>query len=443
MVDYTNNKVDGHDGSVHSDQNNSISSISNNMPTMTSRSSSRLTGDETGNGATATTSSSSNSPTSVGSLSDSDHLSTDDGGLNMKDVEMASPLLGSQLEPGGAMSPPSCQKTSPPTSGLNSSYLDWCMLKVKHHGQVLSACSFYSFCSVSMVLVNKSLASSYNHLIEGDLNILLVVAQAVVAVFCVDLCKRLKLVDYPKFSWSTAKQWAPVNIFFCMMLFTGMASLQFNSVPMVTIFKNVTNITTTAGDYFFFGNKPEFLVLVAFGIMLGGAVAAAWNDISISFLGMFWMVLNCLSTSGYVIYMKHATKTVELSKWGMVFYNNVLCVAFLLPVAAARGELNIFLTTPAIQTTDYYTKNVFAGVVGFLLNFASLNCVSVTGPTTYAIVGSLNKIPVAILGYIIFDSVISEETWFFIGISMCGGFLYSYAKLRSSSSGPRTKGSLK
>ena len=168
MVDNTN-KADDRDVSLFNDQSNNNSSIiSSNMTTMTSRSSSRLAGDDTGKGGTATTAtSSSNSPTSVGSLSDSDHASTDDGGLmNMKDVEMASPLLGSQLEPGGAMSPPSCQRTSPPTSGLNSSYLDWCMLKVKHHGQVLSACSFYSFCSVSMVLVNKSLASRYVQLPE-------------------------------------------------------------------------------------------------------------------------------------------------------------------------------------------------------------------------------------------------------------------------------------
>jgi GDP-mannose transporter len=299
-------------------------------------------------------------------------------------------------------------------------------------------CASHSVDRTFIFLPRFCLTFSYNHLISGDLNILLVVVQAAVAVVCVDLCKRLGLVDYPKFSWAAAKQWAPVNIFFCLMLFTGMASLQFNSVPMVTIFKNVTNITTTAGDYVFFGNKPEFLVVVAFGIMLGGAVAAAWNDISISFLGLFWMLLNCLSTSGYVIYMKHATKTVELSKFGMVFYNNVLCVLFLLPVAIARGETQVFLTTPAIHTTDYYTKNLFAGMLGFMLNFASLNCVSVTGPTTYAIVGSLNKIPVAILGYIIFDSAISEETLFFIAVSMCGGFLYSYAKLRSSSPGQRT-----
>lgn len=271
-------------------------------------------------------------------------------------------------------------------------------------------------------------------MIEGDLNILLVVFQAIVAVIAVEFCKCLKWVEYPNFSFATAKEWAPVNIFFCAMLFTGMASLQHNSVPMVTIFKNITNIITTIGDFYFFGSSSEPLVIVAFGIMLGGAVLAAWNDISVSVTGLFWMILNCFACSGYVLYMKFATKTVKLSKFGMVFYNNLLCVFFLLPAAMAMGQVKVFAETKLIHTPDYLNKNAFAGLVGFLLNFASLNCVSLTGPTTYAIIGSLNKVPIAIIGYFIFDSTISNDTWFFISVSMAGGFLYSYAKLQTANS---------
>lgn len=272
---------------------------------------------------------------------------------------------------------------------------------------------------------------SYNHLTDGDLNILLVVFQAVVAVICVEICKFMKWVEYPDFNLRTARLWAPVNVLFCLMLFTGMMSLQYNSVPMVTIFKNVTNILVTVGDYYCFGQVPEMLVLVAFGVMLSGAIAAAWNDISVSPQGLFWMAANCCSTAGYVLYLKFATKNVKLSKFGMVFYNNVLCTFFLLPAAIGMGQVTSFLQTPAIHTADYFTKNAFAGFVGFFLNFASLTCVAATGPTTYAIIGSLNKVPVAILGYILFDNIITAETWFFISVSMCGGFLYSYAKIQA------------
>jgi GDP-mannose transporter len=213
------------------------------------------------------------------------------------------------------------------------------------------------------------------------------------------------------------------------MLFTGMASLQHNSVPMVTIFKNITNIVVTVGDYYCFGTKAGGMVILAFAVMLSGAVAAAWNDIEMSTLGVFWMAMNCVSTAGYILYMKFATKNVKLSKFGMVFYNNVLCTLFLLPCAIVMGQVTIFLKTPAIHTMDYFLKNFFAGFVGFFLNFASLTCVAATGPTTYAIVGSLNKVPVAILGYILFDNVITNQTWFFIAVSMSGGFLYSYAQI--------------
>jgi GDP-mannose transporter len=285
--------------------------------------------------------------------------------------------------------------------------------------------------------------NSYNHYIDGDLNILLVVIQAVVAVMCVEGCKHMGWVEYPNFSLETAKQWAPVNLFFCAMLFTGMASLSTNSVPMVTVFKNISNIMTTTGDYIFFGNRPEPLVMAAFGVMLTGAVAAAWNDISLTPIGLFWMLANCASTAGYVLYMKFATQQVQLSKFGMVFYNNILCTIFLLPVAFVLGQVKLLAHTDDIHTFDYAFKNIFAGLVGFFLNFASLNCVQATGPTTYAIVGSLNKIPVAFLGYILFDSVIDFDTWCYIAVSMFGGFLYSYAEIQKANKNRGTKGSVR
>lgn len=59
----------------------------------------------------------------------------------------------------------------------------------------------------------------------------------------------------------------------------------------------------------------------------------------------------------------------------MIFVNNVLCIAFLLPAAYAMGEISLFLETTAIRTTEYATKTLLAGFVCFFFNFALLNCV--------------------------------------------------------------------
>lgn len=309
----------------------------------------------------------------------------------------------------------------------------------------IAACVLYSTCSVSMVLSNKYLASSFNSDV-ADIKVLIVVIQAIISVACVQTCKYSfgnsgnsskntgKHFSYPGFKLETAKQWAPVNILFCVMLFSGMASLQYNSVPMVTIFKNMSNVVTAFGDYYFYGNNhvTNTLVIISFAITFFGAILAAWNDISITSIGLFWISINCLSTAGYVLYMKYAATYVKLSKFGMIYYNNLLCFLFLLPVAILKKQIYTFWITPDLHTIQFFFVAVFTGCMGFFLNFASLNCVATTGPTTYVVVGSFNKVPVALLGYFLFSSNINKETWFFITISLCGGFLYSYATIKKT-----------
>lgn len=134
--------------------------------------------------------------------------------------------------------------------------------------------------------------------------------------------------------------------------------------------------------------------------------------------------------SSFVLLIFESFSSGSLTNSRHLRCSNVLCTLFLFPVTLLNGEFNTFTSTPSLHTIDYATKNAFAGFVGFFLNFASLNCVAQTGPTTYAMIGSLNKIPIAIFGYFIFDNAISEETWTFISISLMGGILYTVAKLR-------------
>ena len=93
------------------------------------------------------------------------------------------------------------------------------------------------FLSPSLLFPSSFFTYSYKHLYVGDLNILLVVFQAAVTVVAVSSCKAAGLVEYPPVTVSVLRGWSGVNIFFCLMLFTGMASLQYNSVPMVSVFK--------------------------------------------------------------------------------------------------------------------------------------------------------------------------------------------------------------
>ncbi len=112
----------------------------------------------------------------------------------------------------------------------------------------------------------------------------------------------------------------------------------------------------------------------------------------------------------------------------MVYYNNVLSVLLLFPVCLLRGELH-GLSNPNFFTTEFLLVNSLAGFFGFYLNFSSLWCISATSATTYAIVGSLNKVPITVLGFTFFHAQMTYEGVVFVVMATLGGFLYAYAKL--------------
>lgn len=159
-----------------------------------------------------------------------------------------------------------------------------------------------------------------------------------------------------------------------------------------------------------------------------GAILAGMNDLEFTVIGYFWMIANCLCTSSYILYMRHVSSTIQLSKFGMVYYNNILSCMILLPILFFRQEHKV-LMNDAFTGRTFLLANGIAGVLGFYLNFASLWCVSATSATTYAIVGSVNKVPITFLGFWLFDAKMTTEGIIFVAFATLGGFLYAYSKL--------------
>lgn len=175
--------------------------------------------------------------------------------------------------------------------------------------------------------------------------------------------------------------------------------------------------------------RIDIMCLFSLAIMIIGAIFAGFNDLEFNMIGYFWMLINCISTSGYILYMRYASINIQLSKFEMVYYNNVLSIVFLLPFILIQKEY-LFLNNIDILYNPYFIFcNIFAGFLGFFLNFASLWCVASTSATTYSILGAVNKVPITILGFIIFKAKMTYEGILFVCFATLGGFLYAYSKL--------------
>ena len=165
-----------------------------------------------------------------------------------------------------------------------------------------------------------------------SMTFLLLTIQSVVCVSLVYVAKKMRVIDFRDFDMKDAKIWFPISALLVSVIYTGSKSLQYLSIPVYTIFKNLTIILIAYGEVIWFGGHVTSLTLVAFALMVGSSIVAAWSDISTSLNAMasvveavdpvtgaeipfvpksmlgsinggyFWMASNCIFSAAYVRY---------------------------------------------------------------------------------------------------------------------------------------------
>ena len=129
----------------------------------------------------------------------------------------------------------------------------------------------------------------------------------------------------------------PVSLLLVGMIYTGTKALQYLSIPVFTIFKNLTIIITAYGEVLWFGGSVTRLTLFSFGLIVLSSIVAAWADIQhalhfdghtsteasakISTLnaGYMWMLFNCFCTSTYVLGMRKRIKLTNFKDFDSKF----------------------------------------------------------------------------------------------------------------------------
>ena len=118
----------------------------------------------------------------------------------------------------------------------------------------------------------------------------------------------------------------PVSLLLIGTIYTSTKALQYLSIPVYTIFKNLTIILIAYGEVLWFGGSVTGMALFSFGLMVLSSVIAAWADIQhalqnyghseteasakVSTLnaGYMWMMFNCVCSAAYVLGMRKRIK---------------------------------------------------------------------------------------------------------------------------------------
>ncbi|ORY09910.1 hypothetical protein BCR34DRAFT_363228 [Clohesyomyces aquaticus] len=323
----------------------------------------------------------------------------------------------------------------------------------KHHAPVVDNPSFaiMSYCasSILMTVTNKYCLSG----VDFNLNFFLLCVQSVVCVVAISTCKTLGVITYRDFNSDEAKKWFPISLLLIGMIYTGTKALKFLSIPVYTIFKNLTIILIAYGEVLWFGGSVTPMALFSFGLMVVSSIIAAWADIqhalasfgdatseataAISTLnaGYLWMLFNCFCTATYVLGMRKRIKLTNFKDFDTMYYNNLLTIPILL-VASLFVEdwssANIGKNFPVEKRNALIAAMVFSGLSSVFISYTSAWCVRVTSSTTYSMVGALNKLPIALSGLVFFDAPVTFGSVSAIVFGFISGIIYSLAKVRQN-----------
>ena len=162
--------------------------------------------------------------------------------------------------------------------------------------------------------------------------------------------------------------------------------------------------------------------------MIIGSLLAAATDLQFSLLGYLWMTGHVLTQAAYVLYVRKVKLEINLSEDEMVFYNKMLSLPFFVVLAFANSEIPAAFYCPCWELFSFKIVWILSGLMGLLISLTSFLCMNVAGPTSFAILGSLNKVPLTILGYILFAAPMDWKNVSSVCFGLLAGLVYSKAK---------------
>ncbi|POW10216.1 hypothetical protein PSTT_06275, partial [Puccinia striiformis] len=271
----------------------------------------------------------------------------------------------------------------------------------------------FSYCAASilMTVINKFVVSGRHF----SMNFLLLTIQSSVCVGCVAVSKSLRLIKYRDLDKNDAKRWFPISFLLVVVIYTGSKALQFLTIPVYTIFKNLTIILIAYGEVIWFNGSVSSLTLVSFGLMVLSSLIAAWSDIS-PFLspsisttspdafsepliygeivkknaGYFWMLINCFASAAYVLAMRKKIKLTNFKDWDTIPYEGR---NFLLAAMSFSGAAAVFhmYTTACGVCERHHRRHIRCRSVN-KLPVAASGMIFFGDPVTFGnVTGSLNR----------------------------------------------------
>lgn len=282
---------------------------------------------------------------------------------------------------------------------------------------------FYGVASFLLTVVNKTVLTSWHF----PSFLILSIGQLAAAIFVLYLGNYFRIISIGKFNRNMPKRIMPLPLFHLGNMVTGLGATQTISLPMFTALRRFSILLTMILEFRILGVRPSISVQISVWCMIGGAIIAAVDDLSFSIIGYAYvMVANCM-TAAYGVYIKEKLDTIDIGKYGIMFYNSLLMIIPAIILAWLTGDLVAAYTFLHWKNPAFLSQFLCSCFMGFVLTYSTFLCTQYNSALTTAMLGCFKNVFVSYVGmYIGGDYIFTYLNWIGINISILGSIYYTY-----------------
>lgn len=243
--------------------------------------------------------------------------------------------------------------------------------------------------------------------------------------------------QFPK---ATFKPSIAIRIFPLSLVFVGMITfnnlcLTFVQVSFYNVARSLTIVFNIFLSWMILGIKSSGQTVSCLIIVIAGFYIGCQGELNYSSQGTYFGTISSLFVSLNSIYTKKVLALVDDNHWKLTFYNNVNACMILLPLVY-HYEMKFILFEHPEQLSDrfFWTLMILAGCLGFMIGIVTVLQIKATSPLCHNFSGTGKALVQSLAAFYVWKNEPTKEGVMGIVIVLGGSLLYTYMKMKESSS---------